>query len=157
MANTYTQMYIQLVFAVKGRESLIHQSWREDLYKYITGIVQNYGHKMLQINGMPDHVHIFIGYDPNQKIPELVEHIKTDSNRYIKSKKFCKYKFHWQSGYGSFTYSRSQIGRVVRYIENQEEHHRRKSFKEEYKEMLDRFEVDYNEIYLFEFIDVYSW
>jgi len=148
IANTYTKLYVQLVFAVKGREGLIQQFWREKLYKYTNGIVQNNGHKMLQINGMPDHVHIFIGYNVNQKIPDLVEHIKTDSNHYIKGERFCKCKFQWQSGYEAFTYSRSQIGRVVKYIENQEDHHREKTFIDKYTTMLARFEVEYNEPYL---------
>jgi REP element-mobilizing transposase RayT len=157
MANTYTQLHIQLVFAVKGRESLIDKSWREDLYRYITGIVQQHGHKMLQVNGMPDHIHIFIGYNPNQKIPDLVETIKTDTNRYIKRNRLCKSHFQWQTGYGAFSYARSQVGRVVRYIANQEEHHRIKTFKEEYTTMLSRFDIDYEEKYLFEFLDVHSW
>lgn len=116
MANTYTKIYIQLVFAVQGRESLIQNNWEEELYQYITGIVQNSGHKMLRINGMPDHLHIFIGYDPKQTIPSLVETIKTDSNHFIKRKKFSPYKFNWQAGYGAFSYSHSQVDAVVQYI-----------------------------------------
>lgn len=157
MANTYTQLHIQLVFAVKGRESLIQKSWKDELYKYITGIVQNNNHKMLQINGMPDHLHLFIGYSPNQKIPELVETIKTDSNHFIKRQGFCKYKFGWQEGYGAFSHARSQVNAVVRYIAKQEEHHRQKTFREEYLEMLQKFEVEYKEEYLFDFLDVNSW
>ena len=157
MANTYTQLHIQLVFAVKGRESLIQKSWKDELYKYITGIVQNHNHKMLQINGMPDHLHIFIGYNPNQKIPDLVETIKTDSNHFIKRQGFCKYKFSWQEGYGAFSYARSQVNSVAQYIAKQEEHHRQKTFREEYLEMLQKFEVEYKEEYLFDFLDVHSW
>lgn len=157
MANTYTQLHIQLVFAVKGRESLIQQNWKEELYKYITGIVQNHKHKMLQINGMPDHIHIFLGYHPNQKIPDLVETIKTDSDHFIKRKKFCQYSFGWQEGYGAFSYARSQVDAVVKYIANQEKHHRRKTFREEYLEMLQKFEIEYNEAYLFDFLEIRSW
>jgi len=157
MADTYTQLDIQLVFAIKGRESLIHRSWKEELYKYITGIVQNNKHKMLKINGMPDHVHIFIGYHPTQLIPKLVEEIKTSSNAFIKQRGFTKYKFSWQQGYGAFSYSRSHRDAVIRYIENQEQHHRKKSFREEYVEFLQKFEVDYKEKYLFDFQEIYSW
>ncbi len=158
MANTYTQLYIQLVFAVKNRESLIQKEWKEELYQYITGIVQNNGHKMLRINGMPDHVHIFIGYKPTQTIPDLVETIKTDSDIFIKKNRFCKFKFQWQSGYGAFSYSHSQIDAVVKYIINQEEHHRKKTFREEYLDMLQKFEVEYKDEYLFDFFDgVRSW
>ncbi len=158
MANTYTQLYVQLVFAVKGRESLIQKTWKAELYKYITGIVQNNGHKMIAINGMPDHIHIFIGYNPNQKIPDMVETIKTDSNHFIKRQGFCKFKFHWQGGYGAFSYGRSQIHDVVQYILNQEEHHRTKPFREEYLGLLEKFEIEYKEDYVFGFIEgVNSW
>jgi putative transposase len=158
MANTYTKLYIQLVFAVKGRQSLIKKEWKDELYKYITSIVQNNGHKMLRINGMPDHVHIFIGYNPKQTIPDLVETIKTDSNNFIKKKNFCPNKFSWQSGYGAFSYSHSHIDAVVKYIMNQEEHHQKKTFREEYLDMLRKFEVEYKNEYLFEFLeDVGSW
>ena len=157
MANTYTQIDIQLVFAVKGRQALIQKTWKEDLYKYITGIVQNNGHKMLQINGMPDHVHIFIGYHPTQTIPRLVEDIKTDTDKFIKQQHFTPYRFRWQEGYGAFSYGRSQRSSVIAYIAKQEEHHRRKSFRDEYIEMLQKFEIDYKEEYLFEFEDIRSW
>ena len=158
MANTYTQLYVQMVFAVKGRRSLIQKEWKEELYKYITGIVQDNGHKMLRINGMPDHVHIFIGYDPNQTIPDLVETIKTDSNHFIKRKKFCRFKFNWQAGYGAFSYAHSQIDAVVKYIMNQEAHHRKRTFREEYLDMLRKFEVEFKDEYLFDFLEnVRSW
>ena len=153
MANTYTQLHVQLVFAVKGRASLVHKSWKDELYKYITGIVQNHHHKMLQINGMPDHIHIFIGYDPKQTIPDLVETIKTDSNHFIKRQGFCPQKFNWQEGYGGFSYSRSQLDKVVKYIENQEKHHQIKTFREEYIEMLKKFEVMYDENFVFEDVE----
>jgi len=158
MANTYTQLYVQMVFAAKGRQSLIKKEWKEDLYKYITGIVQNHKHKMLAINGMPDHIHIFIGYNPNQKIPDLVETIKTDSNAFIKRNGWCNYQFAWQAGYGAFSYGRSQIDPVVKYIQDQEEHHAKRTFREEYLDLLRKFEVEYKDEYLFEFLDdVQGW
>ena len=157
MANTYTQLHIQLVFAVKGRASLIHKSWKDELFKYITGIVENHHHKMLKINGMPDHIHIFIGYDPRQSISSLVETIKTDSNHFIKRQGFCPQKFNWQEGYGAFSYARSQVDAVVKYVSNQEKHHQKKTFQEEYLMMLQKFEVDYKKEYLFDFLEVHSW
>jgi putative transposase len=157
MANTYTQLHVQLVFAVKGRASLVQSSWKDELYKYITGIVQKHHHKMLQINGMPDHIHIFIGYDPRQTIPDLVETIKTDSNHFIKRQGFCPQKFNWQEGYGAFSYARSQVDAVVKYVANQERHHQKKTFQEEYLVMLQKFEVEYKEEYLFDFLEVHSW
>lgn len=155
MANTYTQINIQLVFAVKGRQSLIQTAWKGDLYKYITGIVQQYGHKMLQINGMPDHIHIFIGYNPTQLIPKLVEEIKTSSNQYIKTNRLTPLPFSWQVGYGAFSYSRSQREQVIAYIERQEEHHRKRTFREEYVAMLAKFEIDYKDEYVFDFLDIH--
>jgi putative transposase len=158
MANTYTQLDIQLVFAVKGREALIHKSWREELFRYITGVVQDNGHKLLQINGMPDHLHIFIGYNPaKQLIPKLVEEIKTSSNQYIRQKQLSKLPFSWQTGYGAFSYGRSQRDDVVRYIQRQEEHHRQRSFQQEYLLMLQKFEIEYKDKYLFDFQDIHSW
>lgn len=153
MADTFTQLYVHLIFAVKGHESLIPSSWKDELYKYITVIVQKYKHKLLCINGMPDHVHIFISYHPTQLIPELVEEIKTSSNRWINSKKFVHGHFSWQGGYGAFSYSRSQRDDVVRYIVNQEVHHRKYSFKEEYMQLLQKFEVAYKDEYLFAFLN----
>lgn len=153
MANTYTQLYIQMVFAVKGRESLIHPAWRDQLYKYTTAIIQNKGHKLLAINGMADHIHIFIGYNPNQTIPDLVETIKTDTNFFIKSNAFCPGKFSWQTGYGAFSYGRSQLSDVVAYIQNQQIHHQQRTFRDEYQAMLRKFEVDYKPEYLFDFLD----
>ena len=154
MANTYTQCYFQLVFAVKNRDALIRKEWKDQLEKYITGIVQNHKHKMLAIKSMPDHIHILIGYYLNHLIPDLVEEIKTSSNALIKREKLSKFRFEWQIGYGSFTYSRSQIDTVVKYILNQEEHHRTKNFKEEYLELLKEHQVDYNPEYLFDFFDI---
>ena len=153
MANTYTQSYFHLVFAVKNRESLINRTWNNELEMYVTGIVQNYGHKLLAIGSMPDHIHIFIGYNLNNLIPQLVEKIKTSSNAWIKGKKLTKHKFEWQKGYGAFTHSRSQLDTVVKYILNQEKRHHKQSFKEEYLEMLKKNGIDYKEEYVFDFME----
>jgi putative transposase len=154
MPNTYTQLYIQFVFAVKGRQSLMSKEWNESLYKYITGIVQNNKSKMLCINGVSDHVHIFIGYHPAVSIPDLVKDIKIASSLWINDNKLVIRKFNWQEGYGAFSYSRSQLDAVCNYIKNQEVHHKKNSFKEEYMDFLRQFEVAYDEKYLFEFIDL---
>lgn len=153
MSSTYSQVYIQVVFAVKGRQSLIHSSWEEELYKYITGIVQNKEQKMLAINGMPDHIHFLIGMKPSCTLSDLVREIKKSTNVFINEKKFCSFKFEWQEGYGAFSYSHSALDAVISYIGNQKEHHRKKSFKEEYVDFLKKFEVEYNEEYLFEWIE----
>jgi REP element-mobilizing transposase RayT len=158
MANTYTQCYVHLVFAVKNRDALIKNSWKNELEKYITGIIQNHKHKLLAVGSMPDHIHIFIGYNVTQLIPDLVEEIKTSSNAWIKLKKYSKFKFDWQKGYGAFTHSRSQIDQVIKYINGQEEHHRKKSFREEYLDILTKNEIEYNNEYLFDFFDdVLEW
>ncbi len=151
MANTYSQAYFHLVFAVKHREALILSSWKNDLERYITGIVQAYKHKLLAIGAMPDHIHLFIGYSLNQLIPDLVEEIKTSSNAWINGKGFSPTKFDWQKGYGAFTHSRSQVDAVVKYVLNQEEHHRKKNFREEYFEMLEKAQIKFDEKYLFQF------
>jgi REP element-mobilizing transposase RayT len=153
MANTYTQLYIHLVFAVKNRQALIAKAWKAELEKYITGIVQNKEHKLLAIGSMPDHVHIFIGYNVNQTISDLVETIKTSSNAWIKYNHLSSSKFEWQRGYGAFSHSRSQLDTVVNYVRNQEKQHQRKNFRAEYLEMLRQYEVEYKEEYLFEFFD----
>jgi putative transposase len=153
MANTYTQIHLHIVFAVKGRQSLIQPTFKNELYKYISGIIENHEHKLLAINGMPDHIHILIGYRPSQSLPELLQDIKGDSSKWINSKDFVKGRFEWQSGYGAFSYSKSQLKDVINYIENQEKHHRKKTFHEEYVEMLQKFEVDFNQKYLFETIE----
>lgn len=153
MANTYTQCYLHLVFAVKNRQALIAKEWREELEKYITGIVQNHGHKMLAIRAMPDHIHIFMGYKVTHLIPDLVQEIKTSSNTWIKERKLSKYKFEWQKGYGAFTHSRSNLDTVVRYVRNQDEHHRKKTFREEYLGMLIKNGIAFNEKYVFDFFE----
>jgi putative transposase len=142
--STFSQIYIQVVFAVKGRQSLIHTQWEEQLYKYITGIVQNKGQKMLAINGMPDHIHFFIGMKPNCCLSDLVREIKKSTNEYIRQKKFSP-AFYWQEGFGAFSYSHSHINNVVQYVMRQKEHHNQKSFKEEYLEMLKEFDVQFEE------------
>lgn len=152
-AGTFSQIYIQIVFAVKGRNNLIHAQWENELYKYITGIVTNKKQKLLAINGMPDHIHILIGLNPSCRLSDLVREIKKSSNKFINENKFTKYKFEWQEGYGAFSYSQSALDSVIAYVQNQKEHHNRKSFKEEYKDFLKKFQVDYNDDYLFEFIE----
>ena len=149
MPNTYTQIHIQFVFAVKYRDSIIHSSWKDELYKYITGIVQNNKHKLISINGMPDHVHVLIGMRPHQSISDLMQDVKGDSSKWINEKKFAKGKFEWQEGYGAFSYGKSQIKEVILYIENQEQHHKKKTFIEEYLDFLKKFEVEYDEKYIF--------
>ena len=153
MADTYVQAYFHLVFAVRNRDALIRKSWKDELEKYITGIVQNNGHKLIAIGTMPDHIHIFIGYNLNQTIPYVVEKIKTSTNHWIKECKLTKFKFHWQKGYGAFTQSHSQIATVAKYVLNQEDHHSKTTFKEEYLEMLNEFQVAYKDEYLFTFLD----
>ena len=153
MPNTYSQIYIQIVFAVKGKQNLIQNDHREELHKYITGIVQNRGQKMLAIFCMPDHTHIFIGLQPSIAISDLVRDIKAGSSKFINDNKWMRGKFNWQEGFGSFSYSRSHIDKVVHYILNQQEHHRKKSFRGEYIEFLTKYAVDYNEKYLFEWIE----
>jgi putative transposase len=153
MPSTYSQIYIQIVFAVKGRQSLIQVSWEEDLYKYITGIVQNKGQKMLAINGMPDHIHLLIGMKPSCNLSDLVREIKKASNGFINDKKFCPFKFEWQEGYGAFSYSHSALNNVIGYIHNQKEHHQKKSFRDEYIDFLKKFEVEFKEEYVFDWIE----
>ena len=149
MANTYTQIHIQFVFAVKHRDGLIHASYKDELYQYIAGIIKNHNHKLLAINGMPDHVHVFIGMRPTQSISDLLQDIKGSSSKWINEKKFLKVKFEWQEGYGAFSYSKSQSNAVIDYIKNQEQHHAVKTFREEYLEFLELFEIDYDERYVF--------
>ena len=153
MANTFKQAYFHLVFAVRHREALIKKEWKDQLEMYITGIIQNHRHKLISIGSMPDHIHIFIGYDLNHPVPDLVEEIKTSSNNWIKLKRFSKFKFDWQKGYGAFTHSHSQIDQVVKYILNQNIHHRKRSFREEYLEILRKNDIQFKDEYLFDFYD----
>jgi REP element-mobilizing transposase RayT len=140
---------VQFVFAVKYRNGLIIPSLKEELYQYISGIIKHHNHKLLAINGMPDHVHIFIGMRPTQSISDLMQDIKGSSSKWINEKKFLKVKFEWQEGYGAFSYSKSQVDNVINYIKNQEQHHKKESFRDEYLNFLNRFEVDYDEKYIF--------
>lgn len=153
MANTYTQIHIQAVFAVQNRISLIQADWKDELYKYITGIVQKYDHKVLQINGMPDHIHILVGFRPTQALSDLMQMAKEDSSKWINAKGLVKGKFSWQSGYGAFSYSKDQVARVVKYIQEQEKHHSKRSFLEEYEELLKIHEVEYDQRYIFKPIE----
>lgn len=149
MANTYTQIHIHFVFAVKYRDGIIQSSWKDELYKYITGIVQKNTHKMISINGMSDHIHILIGIRPIQSISDLMQDVKGGSSKWINEKKFTEAKFEWQEGYGAFSYSKSQVKEVTAYIENQELHHKKRTFREEYLDFLQKFEIDYDEKYIF--------
>jgi len=153
MANTFTQLYTQLVFAVQGRQNIIQNRFEEDVYKYITGIIQNKGHKLISINGMPDHIHIFIGMKPKEAISDLVRDVKKDSSKLINSKNWIRGKFNWQEGFGGFSYGHSQISDVANYIDNQKKHHKKRTFKEEYLELLKKFQIEFDKRYLFEWID----
>jgi REP element-mobilizing transposase RayT len=153
MAGTFSQIYIQVVFAVKGRQSLILPQWEEELFKYISGIVKNKEQKLLAINGMPDHIHIFIGMKPSCCLSDLVREIKKSSNEFVNEKRFCKSKFSWQEGFGAFSYSHSSLDNVIAYIQNQKEHHKKQLFKDEYKEFLDKFQIEHKDEYLFNWIE----
>ena len=148
MANTFTQIYIQFVFAVQNRASLIQSEWKDELYKYITGIVQKSGHKLIAINGVANHAHIFVGYKPNQLISDLMQGVKGSSSKWINEKRFVKCKFRWQEGYGAFSYSHSQIDQVVNYIKNQEKHHKKQTFREEYLLLMKKFNIQFEEKYI---------
>jgi putative transposase len=147
MPNTYTQIHIQFVFAVKYRNALIKREWKEELHKFMTGIFQENGHKILQINSMPDHIHILAGIRPNQSISSLIQNVKTESSKWMKS--ISKHPFSWQEGYGAFSYGKSQIPDVVRYIQNQEIHHQKESFLDEYRKFLTAFDISWEEQYIF--------
>ncbi|MCH7721784.1 MAG: IS200/IS605 family transposase [Bacteroidetes bacterium] len=153
MANSYTQIYIQYVFAVKYRMNFLKQEHDDQLQKYITGIVQKRKCKMLAINNVPDHMHFFVGLHPSYPVSKLIQEVKAISSKFINDNKWYNNKFQWQVGYGAFSYSHSQIGNVIRYINNQKEHHRKKTFRDEYYEFLKIFGIDYDEKYLFEYYD----
>ncbi|WP_267406261.1 MULTISPECIES: IS200/IS605 family transposase [unclassified Chryseobacterium] len=153
MANTYTQIYIQIVFAVKGRQSLILKENREELHKFITGIVSNRNQKLFAVFAMPDHVHILVSLSPTVSISDLVRDIKAGSSKFINEKGWTNGKFNWQEGYGAFSYSKSSVDSVVKYILNQEEHHKKKTFREEYLDFMEKFEIEYDSKYLFEWIE----
>jgi len=153
MAGTFSQIYIQVVFAVKGRENLIGKSWKDELHKYIAGIIKGKEQKTIIVNGMPDHIHAFIGLRPSMAISDLVRDIKNNSSNFINKMKFVRGKFSWQEGYGAFSYAHSQIDNVYKYIMNQEEHHRKNTFREEYLNFLKKFEIEHEERFLFEWIE----
>lgn len=153
MAGTFSQIYIQVIFAVKGRENLLQKPWREDAFKYMAGVVKNKGHKPIIVNGVSDHVHLFIGLKPAMALSDLVRDIKNNTSNFINEKQYIKGKFSWQEGYGAFSYAHSQMNPVYQYILNQEEHHKNQTFKEEYLSLLKEFEIEHDEKYLFEWIN----
>lgn len=153
MAGTYTQIYIQIVFAVKYRRSLIRPEWEEELHKYICTIISNKGHKPLAVNGMPDHIHIFISMKPICNISELVREIKKSTTKFINTKGFTPHKFQWQGGFGAFSYSHDAVSNVINYILNQKAIHKRRAFEKEYMELLATYEVNFDEGYLFEWFE----
>ena len=153
MPGTFSKLYIQAVFAVKGRENLIAKPWKEELHKYIAGIIKGKDQKSIIVNGMPDHIHAFIGLRPAMKISDLIRDIKNNSSNFINDRKLVKGKFSWQDGYGAFSYSHSHVDNVYQYVLNQEKHHKKKTFRQEYIEFLKKFEVEYDEKYLFDWIE----
>lgn len=153
MANTFYQIYIQYVFAVKGRQNLLRKLWREDVFKYMAGIIKNKNQKPIIINGVEDHVHVFVGINTSVSIADLIRDIKNNSSKYINEQNYVRGKFEWQKGYGAFSYSHSHIQKVYNYILKQEQHHKKKTFKEEYLEFLHKFDIDYNEKYLFDWLE----
>ena len=154
MAGTFSQIYIQYVFAVKGRENLLQKPWKDEVFKYIAGIIKEKNQKAIIVNGVTDHVHVFVGLKPSMNISDLVRDIKNNSSKFINEQRFLKGKFSWQEGYGAFSYAHSQIESVYQYILRQEEHHMKKTFKEEYLDFLQKFKIDYSEKYLFEWLDL---
>lgn len=153
MAGTFSRIYIQIVFAVKGRQNFIKQSFEEDVYKYISGIINAKEQKSLAVNGMPDHVHILVGLKPSMRISDLVRDIKNNSSNFINESGWLGHHFAWQEGYGAFSYSESQYGEVIDYIKNQKLHHQKKTFRDEYLSFLKKFNIPFEEKYLFEFFD----
>jgi REP element-mobilizing transposase RayT len=151
--GNFTQLHIQLVFAVKYREALLRKEIRENVFEYIAGIITTMGHKTLIVNGFSDHVHIFMGMNPKISISDTIHDVKRNSSLFINNNSLCQHKFAWQNGYGAFSYSHSHIKNVYNYIKNQESHHTRKTFQQEYMEFLEKFEVPYDERFLFDFFD----
>lgn len=150
MANTYTQLYFHIVFAVKGRSNYISEQWKDELYKYIAGIIANKNQKLMIVNGVPNHIHLLIGTKPNCNLSDLIRDIKANSSKWINEKKWTNIHFEWQTGFGAFTVSQSGVPKVIEYIKNQEEHHRKKTFKEEYVEFLKAYQIDFKDEYLFD-------
>jgi REP element-mobilizing transposase RayT len=153
MANTYLQIYIHIVFAVRWRKNLVPEKHREEIQQYITGIVQKRKNKLIAIYCMPDHTHLLIGLHPETSLFALMRDVKACSSKFINEKKWLPQKFNWQNGYGAFSYSHSQLGRVANYIHNQKEHHKKKSFQKEYIQILEKFEAKYDKRYLFDWDD----
>ena len=149
--GTFTQIYIHLVFAVKNREAVIKSEFQEEVYKYMSGTINSMGHKALAINGMPDHIHVFLGLHPAMAISELVKELKRSSTNFINDKNWLPGKFQWQTGFGGYSYSRSQIDFVINYIKNQKEHHKKRTFREEYMKFLKDYDIDFNPDFLFDF------
>jgi REP element-mobilizing transposase RayT len=149
MANTYTQIHIHIIFTVQNRDCVILKRWKDELYKYITGIVQNNKHKLLAINGMPDHIHILIGYRPAQSLSDLMQDIKGSSSKWINEKRFIQGRFSWQEGFGAFSYAKTDLSKIICYIQRQHEHHTRKTFLEEYLELLKEFDIEYDDRFVF--------
>ena len=152
MPGTFSQIYVQVVFTVQGRHNIIGKRWKDNLNKYISGIITNKGQKSIIVNGMHDHIHAFVGLKPSMSVSDLVRDMKSSSSNFINRNKFVRGKFSWQEGYGVFSYSHSHIEKVYNYILNQEKHHHKKTFKEEYIEFLEKFQIEYDEQYLFEWI-----
>ncbi|MBK8503228.1 MAG: IS200/IS605 family transposase [Saprospiraceae bacterium] len=153
MAGTFSQIYIQYVFAVKGRQNLLHKPWRDEVFKYMSGIIKAKGQKAIIVNGVENHAHVFVGLKPSMNISDLVRDIKNNSSKFINEQKFVRGKFSWQEGYGVFSYSHSQVEAVYQYILDQESHHQKTTFREEYVDLLNKFEIDFDERYLFEDMD----
>lgn len=153
MANTYTQLNIHCVFAVKGRGSFIAPSFRDELHSYMAGILKNDGSYVLAINGWRDHVHVFFELQPTMSVSDQIRMLKASSSKWINDSKLIKGKFQWQEGYAAFSYSRSQRNEVIQYIKNQEAHHKKKTFREEYLELLRKFEIPFEDKYVLEFYD----
>ena len=152
MAATYSQIYIQIIFAVQGRQNLLHKEWRDEVFKYMSGIIKNKGQKPIIVNGVEDHVHVFVGLKPSMTLSDLVRDIKNNSSNFINDHNWVRGKFCWQEGYGAFSYSHSQIENVYHYILNQEKHHGKQTFKDEYFDFLKKFEIEHDVKYLFEWL-----
>jgi REP element-mobilizing transposase RayT len=152
LAGTYSQIYIQVVFAVQGRQNLLQKVWRDEVFKYMSGIINNKGQKPIIVNGVEDHVHVFLGLKPSMALSDLVRDVKNNSSNFINDHAWIKGRFSWQEGYGAFSYSHSQIASVYDYILNQEKHHTSQTFKEEYLDFLKKFEIEHNVRYLFEWM-----
>ena len=153
MAGTFTQIYIQAIFAVNGRSNLLQKPWSDEVFKYMAGIIRNKGQKPIIVNGVANHVHMFVGLQPAMAVSDLVRDVKNNTTNFINDRKLIRGKFSWQEGYGAFSYAHSQIETVYNYILRQEEHHKQKTFKEEYSDFLKKFNVEFNEKYLFDWLE----